>query len=877
MIRLTLAQMRRSRGRLTAGGLAIAIGTAFVAVTLLAGGVLTATTEGAITASYGDADLVVQGWPITDDTVASVEATDGVDVAEPRLSTVVQMVGPEGVLWVDVTSPPADSRLQAHALLEGSLPGRGQVTLPDGIASTLGVGVGGTVQVAVSRYSEEAGGIGASDEYAERLEVAGIVDGTAASLYGASMTVLAESSNVRSWVSDQTYPGEVPMHRDLLVLVDDDVDVAAVQASVTESLSGGGGGDLVVRTPAEQAQTIVRELTGEADMLTALALAFAGVALLVAALVISNTFQVLVAQRTRTLALLRCVGADRAQLRRSVVSEAVVLGLVAAVAGIAFGTAAVQVTLTVMGRARPHLPLPAVAPVTVASVVVPLVIGVLVTVVAALGPARAATRVSPLAALRPADSRGTGARAGRVRAWAAILLTLGGAVLLAIGVVASRAGEISLGLGVAVLGGAVSFVGLLVGGVFWLPRLVDVATRALARFGGPSARLAAANSTRNPRRVAATSTALLIGVTLVAMMATGAASARSAIAQRLDSEFPVDVQAYAMSSVGEPEPLPAQFAETVLDLPGVDAVSVLTAASITVSSEGAGAILEYWPAVGADASVTDVIRSAGLLAPLEDGVMLVPRRLAAVGIATGDTLSVTETVAPWADDARESDGAAAAGGERSLTVTAVVTDLPGDTLVLTRQSLAEVAPARGLSNLWVKVSDRRDADVVPAIQSAAATSTGTRIQVIGPVAERASWEAIVDTMLQIVVGLLAVSVVIALVGVANTLSLSVIERRRESATLRAIGLTRGQLRATLAWEGVVVALVGAVAGSVLGTVYGWLGAHTVLHQVGIFTFAVAWRELLAVLAVALVAGLLASVLPSRSATKTSPVEALAVE
>ena len=872
MIRLTLAQMRRSRGRLAAGGLAIAISTAFVTVTLLAGGVLTATTQGAITASYGDADLVVHGWPITDRTLTAVATTEGVAAAEPKLSTVVQMVGPEGTLWIDVTAPPADPRLQAQVLLEGSLPDGGQVTLPDGIAATLGVGVGGAVQVAVSRYVEDDG---VMDEYVELLEVAGIVDGTAASLYGGSMTALAGPGDVGRWVRDQLYPGDELTYRSVLVLVDDGAEVLAVQSAVAESVNRQGPNDLVVLTPAEQAAMVIEDLTGEAGMLTALALAFAGVALLVAALVISNTFQVLVAQRTRTLALLRCVGANRSQLRRSVISEAVALGAVAAFAGIAFGTTAVQAALMIVGRARPHLPLPTLAPVTVAVVVVPLVIGVLVTVVAALGPARAATRVSPLAALRPGDS--SGIRAGRVRAVAAVLVTLFGAGLLALGVVSSRAGETTTGLGIAVLGGAVSFVGLLIGGVFWLPRLVGFVTRNLGRLGGPPARLAAANSTRNPRRVAATSNALLIGVTLVVMMATGAASARSAIAQRLDSEFPVDVEASAMGSAGYPEALPAQFAESVRALPGVAAVSELTTTNVTVAREGGPAVLEYQTALGADETVIEVVRSAAVVDPLEDGVMLVPRSLARYGIATGDVLVVTQAEPDPAESAGAppGEGAGAVGG--TLTVTAVVTAVPGESVLLTQESLGELAPEADPSLLWVKVSDRRDADVVPAIQSAAATSTGTGIQVIGPVVERASWEAMVDTMLQIVIGLLAVSVVIAIVGVANTLSLSVIERRRESATLRAVGLTRGQLRATLAWEGVVIALVGAVAGSVLGTVYGWLGAHTVLHQVGIVAFAVAWRELGLVLADALAAGLLALVLPSRSATRTEPVVALAVE
>lgn len=869
MLRLTLAQMNRSRGRLAAGGLAVAIGTAFVAVTLLAGGVLTSTTESAITASYADADLLVQGWPITDETVAEVRDTDGVEVAEPRLSTVVQVIGPEGVLWVEAAAPPADPRLQAHVLLAGALPAPGEIALPEGVAATLGVDVGDSLTATVARVAEPSEA--ATTDDAETLTVVGILDGTAASLYGGSMTAVAEVGDVRGWVRAEAYPGEDMSYQDLLVMVDDDSSVAAVQDAVTHAVADAGGSALVVRTPAEHAQNLVRELTGEANMLTALALAFAAVALLVAALVIGNTFQVLVAQRTRTLALLRCVGADRAQLRRSVVIEASVLGALAAIAGTVVGTTAVQATLTITGRALPYLPLPALAPVTVASVAAPLAIGVVVTVVAALGPARAATRVAPLAALRPADAPSVGNRAGRARAWLAALVTLGGAALLGLGVAASVGGEVTSGLGVAVLGGAISFVGVLLGAVFWLPRVVGLATGVLGRFGGPAARLAAANSSRNPRRVAATSTALLIGVTLVVMMATGAASARSAIAQRLDSEFPVDVEALAMDARGEPAPLSAGFARTVEELPGVAAASALSGASVTLSAPGAE--LDHVSAVGADAALTDALRSPGQVAGLDDGSVIVPGSVAATaGISTGATVTLTGATG----GTRPGDDVAGGGG--TLTLTAVVTDLPGDALVLTRETLSAVTGESALSRLWVRVTDHRaGVDVVSAIQSTAALSTGGGIQVIGPVVERASWEGIVDTMLAIVVGLLAVSVVIALVGVANTLSLSVIERRRESATLRAIGLTRGQLRATLAWEGTVIAGVGAVVGSLLGMVYGWAGAHTVLNQLGNVAFQVPWRELGLVLGVALAAGLIASVVPSRSATRTSPVEALTVE
>jgi len=207
-----------------------------------------------------------------------------------------------------------------------------------------------------------------------------------------------------------------------------------------------------------------------------------------------------------------------------------------------------------------------------------------------------------------------------------------------------------------------------------------------------------------------------------------------------------------------------------------------------------------------------------------------------------------------------------------------VTELPSDAMVLSRPTLAKTVPAPVESRLWVRLDEGADAvAVVTRVESAASRSTESAVMVSGAAAERAAYQSVIDTLLAIVIGLLGVSVLIALVGVANTLSLSVIERRRESATLRAIGLTRRQLRASLAAEGMIIAGVGAVAGTVLGTAYGWVGARIALIGMGTTPFAVAWREVGLVMVVALVAGLVASVLPARSAVRTSPVEALAVE
>jgi putative ABC transport system permease protein len=205
------------------------------------------------------------------------------------------------------------------------------------------------------------------------------------------------------------------------------------------------------------------------------------------------------------------------------------------------------------------------------------------------------------------------------------------------------------------------------------------------------------------------------------------------------------------------------------------------------------------------------------------------------------------------------------------------TDADLSRAVVAQSDLDELVADAPASSLWVALDDPgRAAAVVAGVQDVVADS-GEAVGVAGAAVERASYEQVIDTMLGIVLGLLAVAVVIALIGVANTLSLSVIERRRESATLRAIGLSRSQLRGMLAIEGMLISGVGAVLGVVLGLVYGWAGSAAALGVMGDVVLAVPWREIVLVLLVAAVAGLVASVVPARTAVRTSPVEALATE
>lgn len=887
MLHLTLAQMRRSLGRLASGGIAIAIGTAFVAATLLAGGVMTRTSYDSVAATLADADLLVDGF-VTGEDLAALRALPGVDAVQPDVHAWLEVRAGGGRRASLLALPRAsDPRLDPLELVDGRLPEQpGEIALPAATAERLGVGPGDAVVTSRVRWvpsdpEESPGPTADPSPAAERepdpsetstegsyesedypLEVTGLLDdprGAYLAMGGAAVLPLEDVQAVTGAGSvDELQPTGA------LLALTPGTSTARTTTLIDEAVD-----DVTVLTPDEAAVQALGRVTQGTDVFTGLVLGFASIALVVAALVIANTFQVLVAQRTRTLALLRCVGAVRSQVRRSVLAEAAILGSVASFAGLLTGTVLAQVALLVLQRVDLDVPLPGTVTITPWVVLVPLAVGTTVTVLAALLPARAATRVAPVAALRPAELAEVGGRGGRARLVVSLLLTVGGFVALAGGVVLGALLNPMLGLALGVLGGATSFVGILLGAVYWVPRVVGLAGRTFAG-NGPTARLATANTLRNPRRTAATSTALLIGVTLVALMSTGAASARVTLDQELDERYPVDVQVTAFDDgTGE---RPAIASAAVSTLAGADGVSGTATLASTLG--------RIQPAGGTEGISTDVyavtpavarslMRDGDVLASrLEPGTVVLGADFAeSLGIDDGDVVDV---------EARESwEGEAVPPGGRELGLRAAVVELGGQTAYVTPEVLDGLSPEAPVTRVWVRLDDVKAAgDVVPALSDALADES---VEVNGSALERAGNQRLIDTLLAIVVGLLGVAVLIALVGVANTLSLSVLERRRESATLRAIGLSRRRLRWMLAIEGALIAGVGAALGVVLGILYGWAGSATLLGAMGDVVLSVTWWHLGLVLVVALAAGMLASVLPGRAAARTSPVAALGVD
>ena len=825
MLTVALSQVARHARRYVAVGLAVMLGVGFLAATLMVGATTTATLQNSIGVEYSKADLVVSstdGSPLPPAATDAVGSVTGVDVvhAEQQGYFVLQAGSALNMANLSALAPPV---LEGLVLQEGTLPeSAGEVVIDAASAEQLGVEIGDTVQGAALREGTLAENLAAAGT---ELTVTGLSEPSAHPFLSGAIALHAVPSQV-----DELVPDGATSQLQLILTAGS--EAAQVGAAVDQVLADAGT-DASVLTAAEQTTEDVAALSGGQDQLTIVLLAFAVVAVIVTALVITNTFSVLVAQRTRELALLRCIGAGRGQIRRSVLLEAAVVGTVSSALGVLLAAgvmwALVSLAGTVPGSEFATLAVPASA------VVGGMVVGILMTIAAALVPARAATAVAPLAALRPAEHAGVTTRRGRIRLGIGVLAIVAGSALLAIGAAQAN-------LLLALPGGAVSFLGFLLCAGLFVPALVTSVGRLASPLGVPG-KLAAVNAVRNPARTTATATALLVGVTLVSMMMAGAQTSRTAFDDALAQNYPVDL---AVQLEGGEDP---NAVDTLLALDGVDAVVQPIPAARTTEEAGGQTVYSL---SAADAKA--VLRSE--TAYPQDGEVAMP-----------DGTSVTELEVSGSSTTRVLPVKEA----ESRTIVPLIT--PD-----TAEQLGQVEDTGTGGVLWLKLDDSLGSGEIMQLRASVVDALGvSEYLVSGAALERATFNQIIDVLLLVVTALLAVAVLIALIGVANTLSLSVLERTRESALLRALGLTRSQLRGMLAVEAVLIAGVAALIGIVLGMLYGWLGAQSALGTVAVVTPSFPWLQLAGVLVVATAAGLAASVLPARRAARLSPVQGLAVE
>ncbi|KAB7788508.1 ABC transporter permease [Bifidobacterium cebidarum] len=876
MFSITVKLMKKSAKMLIPAGIAILIGTAFIATTFLFSNTMNDSLVRQQTAIYAGADAMVLTDLPEHPTDAQSDEAYSRTVADYHLDRIRTVDGVEGVRAVTATNirlsngnhhatgyaiNTGETNLLPVTVIRGDRPvDNREVALPEHVAEQLDVHVGDVVHVSRGNTADSQGSAGGIE-----ARVTGLTDDpNNVYAYDGGASILSEDLMAfANGVADFNQVNATSIYLDL----DTRTDTASIKRLLPRYSR------LVNRAEADRLAVESLSSNGT-SVVTTFLLSFGVLAMLVAALVIANTFQVLVAQRRRTLALLRTIGATKQQLYASVIIEATVLGLMASVLGVALGIGLMAALCASGIMASTGMDARLVLSWQVFAV--PMVFGLAMTILASLSSARSATAVTPLEALRPMELTDT-RRAGVLRGVIATLLIVCGmafAGFAAWQMHASLTGHESLVkdhyvvvLLTAIGGCAAVFLGLVIAAVFWLPLLMH-GVGSLVALAGPSATVANANIQKNPRRVAATGAALLIGVTLVATIATGAASAKQTMGEALASRYSVDMIATGTDMTDEQA---TKAAETK----GIAASAYMPTTVMTTTTEDKKGLTVLVAGVEHAADLRKVMKANIGGASVDNNHVLLPKHDADSGKGLRFNNSGI-TLEPVSDGTADAVGSSLTLAPEQVDYRRVSADY--DAVAFVNNSYFANGDLTATGHMLLMRVDNDAAgttlnDVLTNVRNAFSSSDG--VMVSGPIAERSMWETMINGMMALLVGLIAVAVLIALVGVANTLSLSVIERTRESATLRAIGMTRGQLRRSLAVEALLLSLVSGVVGVLLGTVFGWLGSYMVFSLYGNVVFPFDWAGNGLMLGIAALAALIASIAPARRAVSVPPVVALA--
>lgn len=809
------AQVRHHRSRYGALLLAIMISVGFVTTALVFLETESAAVRKQLAAPASRADVVV-------DIAPSAEDAPAFDEVAQRLEQVPDAGAVAAVprLFADVAGaqaqlyPMVPEPLRWAQLQHGTWPhDTHEVAVDEAIADERGLEVGDTIEVTVS----------SRDAHTVELRVSGVTTGNATLLGGLSLPAYVDPSFVDAYRDAVGSPLWV-------VRAADGADTGALLSEVRQALAPYGD-ELRVMTSEQYGTEVAKSLTQGVDVFAAILLVFGAIAVLVGLLIIANTFTILVAQRRQQIGLLRAVGASTWQVRGELLAEAALLGVIGSVLGVALGIGLAAVVAGVTGSLTLGLEVPW-------TVVPAALTGVLVTVVAAWLPSLRTSRIKPLEALRISAAEQSRRRPGVATTVVAVLLVLGGVGLGAVAV--STADNRLL---FAVAASAALALGVLLGAGWYVPGLVRL-IGALPSGTGPTARLAVANAVRNPRRTTATCLALMLAVGLVVTLQVGSASAKASAESSIVNNYPVPL---TVSSRSIDEPLPAGVPDKIAAIEGVNTAVPVRSHMISID--------------GGERMVFGVGPEVGRIVP---------------GLSIGaDDLVVAAVDAKgrgWSDGERVT---VEIGGVGSRTLTVRVHDIAGyGGPVVAADTLHDWAPGSPTTTVWASVDTRDAADARATVQ--AVQEVDPDLVVGGSIGYTATLTQVLDTLVMIATGLLGAAVLIALIGVGNTLGLSVLERTRESALLRALGLQRSQLRATLALEAVFLAVAAVVIGAAAGIGFGYVGAWALLSELDEpVILSVSWPLLLVDAGIAVVAALLASVLPSRRAALAAPTEALA--
>jgi putative ABC transport system permease protein len=834
MLRATFRSLLARKLRLLLASLAVLLGVSFVSGAF----VLTDSLSGVFdklfasintgtsvrvqsTSAFGDSSNDSQREPVSQAVLDKVKAVPGVQEANGDISALASLVLPNGTIY-SKSGPPTlvvgihPGSVQESLLVKsGKAPvGAGEVAIDVATAKKEHLKVGETVGV-----------LGKGPK--RQVTITGLVGfKTTDSIAGATLlafdapTAQAVAGTPGTWssLSIAADPGvSDPQLRDR---------ISAVLPKGTEALT-------IQQSTAKDSKDLKQGLS----FFNTFLLAFAGISLFVGAFLIFNTFSMLVAQRTRELALMRALGASRGQVTRSVLLEALVVGFVSSIGGFGAGIAVAVGLRGLLGALGIDLPGGSTV-IQLRTFLVCMVVGVGVTALAALVPARKAAKVAPVQAMResgPAEERSLVRR------------TSVGAGFLVLGIGSLVLGLTGGGLSLVGLGAALSFIGVTVISPLFARPVVAVLGLPFAKLGVPGA-LGRGNAMRSPRRTSSTAAALMIGLALVAAISTLGASAKKSVTHIVSTSLGADYIIHTKQFEG----FSPDVATALAGKPGLTAVSAFRQGEAKIGKAGKVSVQGVDPTTLEEVLKLTVVQ--GDLSHLTSSQLAVSKNeLSNLNLKLGDTVPVL-----WAKTGSHPLTIGAVYDENQLAGGYLVNDQTYNDNVTNKQLVVVAVKASGPTARSTLDQALKDfPNVVVQNQAQFVKTQGDQI----------------DTLLNAITGLLVLSVLIAVLGIINTLALSVVERTRELGLLRAVGLQRRQLRRMIRAESVVISLYGALLGVVVGLAFGY-ALVTSLHDQGITEFAVPYGRIVVVLLVAALGGVIAAALPARRAAKLNVLEAV---
>ena len=843
MLKATWRSLKAHKARMLLSGLAVVLGVAFVVGTFIFTDTLKGTFDELFDNEVPDV-VVTQQLEVGDDnglgSVVSVVPESIVDDvrALPGVARATGDIQVFGVTLLDKEGEPIggngppqfgfsypeypdDPQLSGLALVEGRAPVADEEIVVDlQTAEKGGFAVGDTATVVTQGPRIDAPIVGIA-----RYGVSG-------GLAGATLTLFS-----RDYAQD-AFLGEDAWNQ-VSIVADEGVSPDDLRDEVLALIGSG----YEVATGEELQDEAADQLSTALGFINTFLLVFAFIALFVGTFIILNTFSMLVARRTKELALLRAIGASKAQITWSVVGEAFLLGLLGGVLGILLGIGValgLRQLLGVLGAELPAGDL-VLAPRTI---IIGILVGVIVTVVAAWFPARRASQVPPVAAMR--DEVALPAKSLRVRAIGGGLLAVLGASALALAVFSD---DLANRLTIAGLGAFALLIGVIVLAPVFSRRLVGWVGAPLTR--GAVGTLAVRNAQRDRRRTAATATAIMVGLALVTAIGVLGASTTKSTNALIDEVITADFIVQPTSFV----PFSPEVGDAIEEVPGVELVSRIRQVPALVNGDEI-------TMTGLDPETIGQVQTLGMeAAALASGGIVVDTETAeAAGVVIGDSVEVT-----WGN-----------GEEQQLEVKATYegqATFSGWAVSLDTMEAAGVPAVDTF--LYVPLDDDADIDSVRAQLDEIENQYPT-VQIQDQTEFKESITGQINQLLNLVYALLGLSVIIAIFGVVNTLALSIIERTREIGMLRAVGMQRSQVRTMIRWESIVISFFGAFTGVALGLILG-ISLQQMLVDDGITELAIPWTLILVVLVATGIVGVLAAVWPARRAANLDVLMAIRTE